>query len=111
MPDKQVSKRAHTACRAGRSSHLYSHSRDVTRVPTSLGDTSMLTPVIWQLNTPDLLYSYRAILLPDISAQGKSQGFAFSGTGMYPNFSGSVLRSAFIDTLHQIAVTTKASTH
>lgn len=78
---------------------------------TSLGDTFMLLLVFWQLTTPDLSYSYGATLLPDISSQGKILGFAFSGTGIYPHFSGTMLCSTSIDILHQFAVTTKASTH
>lgn len=74
-------------------------------------DTFMQMFVFWQLTTPELLYSHRAILLLDISVHGKTWGFAFSRTGMDPNTSGTMLVNTFIYTWVQFAVTTKASAY
>lgn len=74
-------------------------------------DSFMQMLVFWQLSTPDLLYSYKAILPPDISAHSKTQGFAFSSTGIYANIPGTVLGTAFIHIQGQFVVTKKASAY
>lgn len=74
-------------------------------------DRFMQMLVFWQLTTPDLLYTYREILLADISEHGKTMGFAFSWTGIYPNVPGTVVSTPFIDIRGQFVVTQKASAH